>query len=261
MKPGMFILTFPLILALVLTPAMVRLRYPQRHIIPLFQSRIFLLPQRHALLGQPHSGLPAQSHLVWRAERCTFFQAQRRWWVFRQTQRYIDLPRSSWIPRSGFSSVKQNETFLSRAVQTTYGRVLDKPMTFDVGVYRWGFNGTCHDCIVVSNTFYGCVTLELCRDPEMRSRRIIPMCQQFHGSVKYVIWKKERVKCTFKELAEVAMTVWCQMGSYDCIENNCQDFCNHFLECIEAPPYMTTVESARLAAIAIGLSYFMIRKK
>ena len=136
-------------------------------------------------------------------------------------------------------------------------------MEFDIGVYRWGFNGTCHDCIVVSSTLRGCVTLELCRDPEMRSGRIIPMCQQFNKSVKDVEWKK-RVNCTFKKLAETAMDVWYEMGSYALVGNNCQDFCNGFLERTSAPKYMTTVESAKrdsACVIVTVISFFIGGKK
>ena len=104
-----------------------------------------------------------------------------------------------------------NETFLSRAMETTYGSVLEERMKFDISLHRGGI-GDFHDCIVVSNPKHGCVTLELCDDPESRSR-IIPMCQQFQGAVKDVKWKKQ-VECTFNELAEEAMGVWPEMGPY-----------------------------------------------
>ena len=128
-------------------------------------------------------------------------------------------------------------------------------MQFDIGLHR---RGDFHDCIVVSNAEHGCVTLELCYDPETESR-IIPMCQQFQGTANDVEWKKQ-VECTFKELAEEAMVVWRKMGSYSVIGSNCQDFCNYFLKRMNAEQYMTTVEKAAavgsagiLAAVAGGV--------
>ena len=213
-------------------------------------QRPIVSTSRHDALGlcQLHSSIPAP--------RCMFLCATFH------TQRDIDRPRLSWTPHCSFGSVNDSETFLCRAAQTTYGRVLEKNMTFDIGVYRWGFNGTFHDCIVVWNAMHGCVTLELCRDPETTSRRIVPMCQHFQGHVKNVKWKK-RMKCTFKDLAKIAMDAWRKMGSYDCIENNCQTFCNLFLEYTDAPQYMTTVENAALGSSGVLATFallFMSRK-
>ena len=145
--------------------------------------------------------------------------------------------------------VNPNETFLSRVKQTTYDSVLEERMRFDIGLHRGGIDATFHDCIVVLNAKHGCVTLELCYDPETRSR-IIPMCQQFQGAVKDVEWEIQ-VECTFKELAEEAMRVWRKMGSYDLLTRNCQNFCSDFLERKGAKQYMTTVEEAAVWSVSI----------
>ena len=268
------IFTLPLILALVLTPV-VRFQYhipllsPQRQFIRFFQRHNALPGQPYSgipaqrripLPGQPYNGLPAPRHMVlctkwW----CTFFHSQRRCYTSPQAEGYTDRPRSSCTPRCGFGNVNQCETFLSRAAKTSFGCILEEPMEFDIGVYRWGFNGTCHHCIVVSSTLHGCVTLELCQDPETRSGRIIPMCQQFNESVKDVEWKI-RVNCTFKQLAEIAMEVWEKMGSYSLVGNNCQDFCNDFLECTSAPPYMTTRQNAKRGSTGVILTVLLFFK-
>lgn len=272
------VFTLPLILALFLTPVV---RF-QRHIPLLSPQRPFILffERHNALLGQPYSGIPAQRpaqrhisflgqpckdlpaprHMVLCTEWwCTFFHSQSRWYTFPQAEGYTDRPRSSCTPRCAFGRVNQSETFLSRAAKTSFGCVLEEPMEFDIGVYRWGFNGTCHDCIVVSSTLHGCVTLELCQDPETRSGRIIPMCQQFNESVKDVEWKI-RVNCTFKQLAEIAMEVWEKMGSYSLVGNNCQDFCNGFLERTSAPPYMTTRQNAKRGSTGVILTVLLFFK-
>ena len=156
---------------------------------------------------------------------------------------------SSFKLRVPGGHVNPNETFLSRAIQTAYGSVLEERMQFDIGLYRGGIDANFHDCIVVLNAKHGCVTLELCYDPETRSR-IIPMCQQLQGTVKDVEWKKQ-VECTLKELAEEAMDVWREMGSYSVIGRNCQDFCNHFLKRMDAKRYMTTVGKAAVGSVGI----------
>ena len=171
---------------------------------------------------------------------------------------------SSWNPTAGLGQVNPNETFLSRAMQTTYGDFLEECMEFDIGLRRGGGNNMFHDCIVVLNPNHGCVTLELCYDPETMSR-IIPMCQQFQGAMSDVQWKKQ-VKRTFKELAEEAMDVWREMGTYNLIGSNCQDFCNYFLERMDAEQYMTTAQVAIMGSasslatgVASGLISFFIK--
>ena len=92
-------------------------------------------------------------------------------------------------------------------MQTAYGSVLEERMKIDIGHHRGGI-GDFHDCIVVHNPKHGCVTLELCYDPETKSR-IIPMCWQIKREEEnHVKWKKQ-IECTLKELAEEAMDVWC----------------------------------------------------
>lgn len=155
---------------------------------------------------------------------------------------------SSWNPSAVCGSANPNETFLSPAEYTSYGGHLEERMVFDIGVYRGGLAGDFHDCIVVSNAKHGSVTLELCLD-ETRSR-IIPMCQQFQGTVTDVRWKK-KVECLFKDLTEEAMNIWYEMGSYNLIGRNCQDFCNKFLKCMDAPQYRTTVENAAIGSAGV----------
>ena len=42
-----------------------------------------------------------------------------------------------------------------------------------------------------------------------------------------------------------------KMGSYSVIGSNCQDFCNYFLEGMDAEQYMTTVEKASVGSSGI----------
>ena len=148
-------------------------------------------------------------------------------------------------------AVNPNETFLSQAEDTSYGSVLKERMVFTIYVHRGGPKGNFHDKIVVSSPKYGFVTLELSIDAE-RSE-IVPVCQQFHGQVSELEWKKE-VECTFEDLAEEAIKILRSMGHYSLIRNNCQNFCNYFLKEMEAPQYMTTQKQVAIgSAIGIGV--------
>ena len=148
-------------------------------------------------------------------------------------------------------AVNPNETFLSQAEDTTYGSVLKERMVFTIYVHRGGPKASFHDKIVVSSSKYGFVTLELSLD--MERSQIVPMCQQFHGQVSELEWKKE-VECTFEDLADVAIKILRSMGPYSLTRNNCQNFCNYFLKEMEAPQYMTTQKQVVIAsAIGIGI--------
>lgn len=154
--------------------------------------------------------------------------------------------RSSWNPSARFGSANPDETFLSWAQKTSYGGVLEERMEFNIGVDKKGIAS--HHCIVVSNAEHGHVSLELCLNEK---KRIIPMCRQFK-KVEDVTWKK-KVECSLKDLAEEAMNIWySRMGSYNLIGSNCQDFCNYFLESMDAPQYRTTLENATTSAGLIG---------
>lgn len=146
------------------------------------------------------------------------------------------------------SAVRPNETFLSQAEKTSYGSVLKERMKFTIYVHREGIQRNFHHKIVVANQKHGFITLEL----SMNEKRVVPVCEQFHGEVKELEWKKE-VECTFEELAKDAIELLRNMGRYSLISNNCQNFCNSFLDTIEAPQYMTTAKQAAIIGAGIGI--------
>ena len=157
---------------------------------------------------------------------------------------------TSWIPSSvsfltgpsDVSSSNPNHTFSSLAKNTNYGRVLKKRMRFTLYLQRGGIKELLHDRIVISSAKHGFVTLELGR--ESSSNTIVPVCEQFQGNVTELITKKELI-CTFKELVEKADECWRKMGSYDMFDRNCQDFCNHFLDSVNAEMYTTTAGNVK----------------
>ena len=139
------------------------------------------------------------------------------------------------------SSVSPDATFLTQAKETSLGKVLYENMRFSVYLHRGGVSGNFHDRIVIMNVKYGFVTLELSKD-EIHGK-IVPKCVQFQGEVAKLVLKVE-VECTFASLAEEAITILRNMGEYSAFGNNCQNFCNYFLEVMEAPQYKTTARAA-----------------
>lgn len=140
-----------------------------------------------------------------------------------------------------FSRPKDN-TFLSQAKNTGYGRVLKRPMKFTIYLDRGGLSGHFHDRIVLaSEERYGYITFELSLNDKKKDKKIVPKCEKFEGNVQKLQRKKELV-CTLKGLADDATVILHSMDAegYNVITNNCQNFCNHFLKKVDAKPYMTT---------------------
>lgn len=84
--------------------------------------------------------------------------------------------------------------------------------------------------------------MELDVDKHDRTK-IIPKCEDFKGNVGQ-LERKRNVVCTFKDLADNAMTVLSPMQTkkYEVGKNDCQKFCNGFLQKVGAETYMTTPE-------------------
>ena len=84
--------------------------------------------------------------------------------------------------------------------------------------------------------------MELDVDKHDRTK-IIPKCEDFKGNVGQLEQQRNMV-CTFKDLADKAMTVLSSMQreDYEVGKNDCQKFCNGFLEKVGAERYRTTPE-------------------
>ena len=109
--------------------------------------------------------------------------------------------------------------------------------------------------------------MELDVDKHDRTK-IIPKCEDFKGNVGQ-LERMGKVVCTFKDLAGKAMTVLSPMQrkDYEVGKNDCQKFCNDFLQEVGAETYMTTPEVvARVTGngfvrIAISVWVFLDRAK
>ena len=149
------------------------------------------------------------------------------------------------------SPVDPNNTYVIRIQNTPYGAVLKWKLTYETYVHRPGLSGTFHDCIVLRAKVrkdLGYITLELSTD---RSQ-IIAMSREFQGESSGLKFKGE-VNATLEELATTAMNILIGMGSYNVVNNNCQDFCNTFLERVDlkSGKYVTTAAIAKYGTAAV----------
>jgi len=126
-----------------------------------------------------------------------------------------------------------------------------------------------HHCIVLVDDqgLYGCLTLELTvvvnNDvPDGRATSTVaPNVRLYSGDVRQLSYKG-RVRCTLETLSEYAYEVLSSMGPYNVALNNCQHFCNNFLEKIGLPGHVT--DTARIGygtalvagALAIGYGLY-----
>ena len=143
---------------------------------------------------------------------------------------------------------RATDTFLAGAEETCYGGVLDERMKYNIYVHKEGLSGNFHHSIVVRDAQekYEYVTLELGKE----GGRVVPRCRQFQGRTKNLQWRKE-VESTFREMCREAIEILRSMGSYFLFGNNCQNFCNYFLESMNAEKYMTTV--SKLGLVVAGI--------
>ena len=90
--------------------------------------------------------------------------------------------------------------------------------------------------------------------------KAIAKVTEFRGDKNSLEFKGE-VNCSLYELAERAARVLDSNRQYNWLSNNCQNFCNKFLETNGLPTYQTDVETVQsvglfAAGIALLFSFF-----
>lgn len=137
-------------------------------------------------------------------------------------------------------------SFLSQSMEIAYGLVLDVEMVFKVYVHR----GVLHHSIVICDEqgIFERTTLELTVNEDGEG---VPLCQIFKGPVEE-LEPKAKVRASFRSLCTLATAILDYMGEYRLFGNNCQNFCNYFLECIGAEGYTTAAAKAGIAAFLGG---------
>jgi hypothetical protein len=154
------------------------------------------------------------------------------------------------------AAVDPSDTFVDKLKRTAYRVFLNIHLKYDVYVYRGGFSRDFHDQVVLRAKEYnnlGFVTMELGKN---ESSQIVAKSIMFQGD-KSKLEHKGTIEGCLEDFAVLAMDILISMGRYALVGNNCQNFCNKFLEKVglEDGQYITTVAVlfGVLVAIAAGL--------
>ena len=148
--------------------------------------------------------------------------------------------------------------------KSNYGQGWDVPLKFEVFVLKGELKDSFHHAIVIKDSKgeFGCVTLELGKEDGVvvARSRVYQKKSEDHlekmgmiDKIKVKVGgKKMRMKPTMNILAQIAGNILRKMGNYDTLDNNCQDFCNHFLGHIglSDKQYPTTPEIIANYAVA-----------
>lgn len=155
----------------------------------------------------------------------------------------------------GAAAVKPNDSFIPQLKKTPYGPILDQRLSYGVFVHKTTFLGNFHHRIVLCDkgAKYGYITLELGKTPT--ALNVAPLCQEYHGDTDDLEFKGT-VEATMRELADVAINILREMGDYGLFGNNCQNFCNKFLErvnLVEGQYWTTPQKVGAGVAVAAGV--------
>lgn len=121
---------------------------------------------------------------------------------------------------------------------------------YQISVYRGQGFGE-HHYIVVSDGVHEDITLELTVGGEksnilLSQEKVIAEVKIYRGR-KSDLENKGVVECTLHTLTEVAANILRRNPYYNLISNNCQDFCNKFLNALQQETYMTDPRKAEIA--------------
>ena len=132
-------------------------------------------------------------------------------------------------------------------LNTLHKNVMYKERSYQISVYR-GHSFGQHHYIVIDDGDNECVTLGLTVGGG--KRRILSGQEKakaevnlFQGS-KSDLDKKGVVECTLHKLTEIAAAIITENSYYNLVTNNCQTFCNKFLDALRQETYMTDPQKA-----------------
>ena len=132
-------------------------------------------------------------------------------------------------------------------LDTLHKNFMNKKRRYRISVYRGQSFGQ-HHFIVVSDGDNEDITLELTVAGEKSAilsgqEKVIAAVNIFYGS-KSELENKGVVECTLHMLTEIATNVIRRNPHYNLLSNNCQDFCNKFLDMLKLENYMTDPQKA-----------------
>ena len=151
--------------------------------------------------------------------------------------------------------VKKGSSYLTELETTNYKPILDEMMPYNIYVHKTMFSGNFHHRIVVkavSNKEYGKVMLGLGKDET--GNRIFPESGVFTGQEKQLQFVG-RVTTTLRYLADIAIEILEEIGTYNLVTRNCQNFVNKFLDRIDFgdEKYLTTPQQVVVVASTMFL--------
>jgi len=142
---------------------------------------------------------------------------------------------------------------LIMGLESGHEKMIDKELCYKVYVHC-PFVG--HHCIVLANDLgLGCLTLELTVNNDVPDGRatstVAPKVQLYSGDVNQLSYKGE-VECTLERLSECAYEVLLSMGQYNLALNNCQHFCDKFLDKIGLPGHVTDTTKIGIGGVLVA---------
>ena len=155
------------------------------------------------------------------------------------------------------AAVDPKKTFVDKLKKNpSYGSILKEYLEYEVYVHRSGFFGDFHHKVVMRAKRYklGYVTMELGKNESYT--QIVAESIMFQGD-ESELELKGTIEGYLEEFAVLAMDILIGMGRYALAGNNCQNFCNKFLEKVglEDGQYMTTAKKAAIGtAVGVGVT-------
>ena len=133
-------------------------------------------------------------------------------------------------------------------LQTLHKNFMHEVRRYQISVYRGHFGA--HHYIVISDGVNEDITLELTVDGEksriLSSQEKVMAAVQIYREPKCDLDNKGVVECTLHMLTEIAANVLSRNPNYNLLNNNCQDFCNAFLNALKKKTYMTDPTKAEI---------------
>ena len=145
-------------------------------------------------------------------------------------------------------------------LNTLHKNVMYKERRYQISVYRGSFGQ--HHYIVIDDGDNESITLGLTVGGG-KSRilsgqeKAIPEVNLFQGS-KDDLDNKGVVDCTLHKLTEIAAAIIRENSYYNLITNNCQTFCNKFLDALGQETYMTDPQKAAIGISGTGFASVVV---
>lgn len=129
---------------------------------------------------------------------------------------------------------------------------LDETLTYKVYSISGSHFGA-HKSIVLTTNDKHFITVELNFKIFAGKKHIYPRTRELPSSIKPHLTEIGEIKAKGLDLIVKAVAVMKRFGTYSKLSNNCQDFCNRYLEAIGLKGSLTDVHKAAIGAIVAGI--------